>query len=145
MIASKIRTSGAIVRDEQGDIIRSDDGKPIRTPGIFEQLQAAGWMYDETTAQVSMNLLNYSVTGLHDVTDAIGKEASKIGLEAISSELVGLVPLEAMLKAGRHYHEGENANESTLVRAAIDGLMLNRLDVFNAHSSIIEWAIAEGV
>ena len=142
-IASKIRTSGAIVRDEQGNIIRSDDGSPIRTPGIFEQLQAAGWMYDETTAQVSMNLLDHSITGLHDVTDAIHNEASKMGLEAVASELVGLVPLEAILEAGRHYHNGRNANESTLVQAAIDGLMLDRLDAFNAQSSIIEWAIAE--
>ena len=142
-IASKIRTSGVIVRDEHGEITRSDDGKPIRTPGIFEQLQAAGWMYDETTAQVSMNLLDHTVTGLHDVTDAIHHEASRMGLEAVASELVGLVPLEAMLDAGRHYHEGGNANESTLVRAAIDGLMLNRLGAFNAHSSIIEWAIEE--
>ena len=142
-IASKIRTSGTIVRDEQGEIIRTDDGKPIRSPGLFEQLQAAGWMYDETTAQVSMNLLDHSVTGLHDVTDAIHNDASKIGLEAVASELVGLVPLEAMLDAGRHYHKDGNANELTLVRAAIDGLMLDRLDTFNAHSSIIEWAIAE--
>ena len=142
-IASKIRTSGAIMRDEQGNIVRSDDGSPIRKPGIFEQLQAAGWMYDENTAQVSMNLLDYSVTGLHDVTDAIHNEASKLGLEVVASELVGLVPLEAMLEAGRHYHNGRKANESTLVQAAIDGLMLDRLDAFIAHSSIIEWAIAE--
>ena len=131
------------MRDEQGEIIRTDDGKPIRSPGLFEQLQAAGWMYDETTAQVSMNLLDHSVTGLHDVTDAIHNEASKMGLEAVASELVGLVPLEAMLDAGRHYHKDGNANELMLVRAAIDGLMLDRLDTFNAHSSIIEWAIAE--
>ena len=142
-IASKIRTSGAIVRDEQGDIVRFEDGKPKRTPGMFEQLQAAGWMYDKDTSQVSMNLLDHSVTGLHDVTDAIRKEASKMGLEAVASELVGLVPLEAMLDAGRHYHEAADAADSTLVRVAIDELMLDRLDAFNAHSSIIEWAILE--
>ena len=142
-IASKIRTSGAIVRDEQGDIVRSKDGKPKRTPGMFEQLQAAGWMYDEDTAQVSMNLLDHSTTGLHDVTNAIRKEASMMGLEAVASELVGLVPLEAMLDAGRHYHESADADDPTLVRVAIEELMLNRLDAFNAHSSIIEWAILE--
>jgi len=142
-IASKIRTSGAIVRDLHGDIVRSEEGKPIRTSGRFDQLQAAGWMYDEDTAQVSMNLLDYSVTGLHDVTDAIREEAAKVGLKAVASELVGLVPLEAMLDAGHHYHEAVDADDSTLVRVAIDKLMLDRLDVFNAHSSIIEWAILE--
>ncbi len=142
-IASKIRTSGAIVRDEQGEILRFNDGKAKRTPGIFEQLQAAGWMYDEDTAQVSMNLLDHSVTGLHDVTDAIRNEASKMGLEAVASELVGLVPLEAMLDAGRHYHGGSNTDYSTFVQVAINELMLDRLDTFNANSSIIEWAILE--
>jgi len=142
-IASKIRTSGAIVRDEYGDIVRSEDGKPKRIPGMFNQLQAAGWMYDANTAQVSMNLLDYSVTGLHDVTDAIREEATKMGLEAVASELVGLVPLEAILDAGHHYSEAVNADDSTLVRVAVDELMLDRLGEFNAHSSIIEWAILE--
>ena len=142
-IASKIRTSGAIVRNEQGDIVRSIDGKAKRTPGMFEQLQAAGWMYDEDTAQVSMNLLDHSVTGLHTVTDTIRNEASMLGLEAVASELVGLVPLDAMLDAGRHYHKAVDADDSTLVRVAIEELMLDRLDAFNAHSSIIEWAILE--
>lgn len=142
-IASKIRTSGAILRDKHGEIVRSEDGKPIRTPGQFEKLQAAGWMYDEATAQVSMNLLDHSITGLHDVTEAIRDEASKMGLEAVASELVGLVPLDAMLEAGRHYHGASDADDSSLVRIAIAELMLDRLDGFKAHSSIIEWAILE--
>ena len=144
-IASKIRTSGAIMRDEQGDIIRSDDGKPIRKPGMFKQLQAAGWMFDDSTAQVSMNLLDHSVTGLHDVTEAIRYEAAKMGLDVVAGELVGLVPLDAMLIAGDHYHDGVNADDTTLVHAAIDGLMLDRIDAFNVHSSIIEWAITEAI
>ena len=70
-IASSIRTSGSLLKDEHGQKIIGEDGKPIRKPGLFKSLQAAGWMYDESTAQVSMNLLDFSVTGLHDVTEAI--------------------------------------------------------------------------
>ena len=142
-IASKIRTSGSIVKDEDGVTVRDEHGKPIRKYGLFKALQAAGWMYDEKTAQVSMNLLDYSVTGLHHVTDAIREEASMVQLEAIAGELVGLVPLDAMLVAGRHYNSGNDANDETLVQRAIDGLMLDKLDKFNPHENIIEWAIKE--
>lgn len=142
-IASTIRTSGSIVKNEDGVTERDEYGKPIRNPGIFKSLQAAGWMYDDETAQVSMNLLDYSVTGLHHVTDAIREEASKVGLEVVAGELVGLVPLEAMLSAGRHYNSGNQANNETLVQQAIVGLMLDKLDEFDPNENIIEWAMLE--
>tara|TARA_B100001750_G_scaffold248413_1_gene279262 strand:- start:4426 stop:5454 length:1029 start_codon:yes stop_codon:yes gene_type:complete len=141
-IASKIRTSGSIVKDADGLTVRGEDGKPLRNPGLFKHLQAAGWMYDDDTAQVSMNLLDYSVTGLHDVTEAIRKESTKIGLSVVAGELVGLVPLNAMLDAGRHYNNSD-AEDETLVQQAIDGLMLDALDEFDPNANIIEWAIQE--
>ena len=141
-IAGTIRTSGVIQRDNNGDKLLSDDGKSIRKPGMFQHLQAAGWMYDQDTAQVSMNLLNHNITGLHTVTDAILTEARKIGLEAIAGELVGLVPLSAMISAGKHYHdEPEGADSATLVQSAINGLMLSELKEFDAYNSIIEWSV----
>ena len=145
-IASSIRTSGSLVKDEHGQKIIGEDGKPIRKPGLFKSLQAAGWMYDESTAQVSMNLLDFSVTGLHDVTQAIRKEASIIGLNVIAGELVGLVPLEAMLSAGRFYIDDDSVvDEKVLVQKAISGLMLDVSDDFEPESSIIEWAIKKVV
>jgi glutamate formiminotransferase/formiminotetrahydrofolate cyclodeaminase len=141
-LAAKIRTSGSLLRDEDGEKVIGPDGKLLRQPGRFQSLQAAGWMYNEDTAQVSMNLLDYKVTGLHTVTDAIRDEASQMGLNAVAGELVGLVPLEAMLAAGRNYHdEPSTADEQSLVHAAISGLMLDVLGEFNPKSNIIEWAI----
>ena len=141
-IAGTIRTSGVILRDVDGEKLLSEDGKPTRKPGMFQYLQAAGWMYNQDTAQVSMNLLNHNVTGLHSVTDAIRSEAEKIGLKAVAGELVGLVPLRAIISAGKHYHnEPDSADYATLVQSAIDGLMLNELEEFDAHNSIIEWAL----
>ena len=140
-IAGKIRTSGHLIKDEEGSTIKDANGKPLRQPGIFSNLQAAGWMYDDKTAQVSMNLLDFNSTGLHQVTDAIRIEASKLGLQAISSELVGLVPLEAILAAGQHYGNNPDASEQELVDYAINGLMLNKLEDFDPNSNIIEWAI----
>ncbi len=99
-------------------------------------------MYNEDTAQVSMNLLNHNVTGLHTVTDAIRTEAAEIGLDAVAGELVGLVPLSALISAGKHYHNDPDCDDhSTLVQSAINGLMLNELEEFDVHNSIIEWAL----
>ena len=145
-IASSIRTSGSLIKDEQGQKIIDEDGRPLRKPGLFKSLQAAGWMYDEFTAQVSMNLLDFSITGLHDVTEAIRKEASIMGLNVTAGELVGLVPLEAMLSAGSYYIDNNAIiDEKVLVQKAISCLMLDRLDDFNPEASIIEWAIKKVV
>ena len=140
-IASKIRTSGTIVKDENGETVRDKNGIVQRIPGMFEELQAAGWMYNEDTAQVSMNLLDYSVTGLHDVTETIKVEASKLGLEAVAGELVGLVPLQAIIDAGNFYSDTNIQDVDTLVKIAIDGLMLERIESFDPYQNIIEWAI----
>ncbi|MBN28809.1 MAG: glutamate formimidoyltransferase [Euryarchaeota archaeon] len=144
-IAAKIRTSGSLVKDENGERIVGDDGKPLRKPGMFQSLQAAGWMFDPTTAQVSMNLLDYNVTGLHEVTEAIRIEAGKIGLNVTAGELVGLVPLNAMKSAGNYYHNDDlEMDEEEIVQKAISGLMLDRLGEFDSKSCIIEWAIDRG-
>ena len=141
-IAGIIRTSGVIVRDGNGDKVMGVDGRPVRKSGMFQSLQAAGWMYNEDTAQVSMNLLDHDVTGLHTVTDAIRSEAAKNGLNAVAGELVGLVPLGAMISAGKHYHNESNCdNDSILVQSAINGLMLDELGEFDPYNSIIEWAL----
>ena len=141
-IASKIRTSGYIVKDNDGNTVRGKDGKPERNPGIFKHLQAAGWMYDDSTAQVSMNLLDYNITGLYHVTEAIRIEAAKINLSIVAGELVGLVPLKAMLDAGYHYSTRE-VDDETAVKHAIEGLMLDALDEFDPKTNIIEWAVLE--
>ena len=142
-IASKIRTSGTLIKDKEGNKVLDSDGKPLRNPGLFKSLQAAGWMYNEDIAQVSMNFLDYSSTGLHIVTDEVKKQAASIGLEATSSELVGLVPLDAMIEAGKHYSGLENLTENQYVNIAIEGLMLDKLNNFDSKSNIIEWAIKE--
>ena len=143
-IAGKLRTSGVLKKNKNGDKIIGDDGKPERDPGRFEALQGAGWMYDESTAPVSMNLLDHSTTGLHSVTEAIREEAALLGLKTTAGELVGLVPLAAIISAGKFYHNiAENATESELIEAAIRGLQLGALEPFIAAESIIEFA-AEG-
>ncbi|MEE2747052.1 MAG: glutamate formimidoyltransferase [Candidatus Thermoplasmatota archaeon] len=140
-IAGKLRSSGVLKKNEQGEKIIGDDGKPERIPGKFESLQAAGWMYNDDIAQVSMNLLDYSVTGLHSVTEAIREEAATMGLKVTAGELVGLIPLDAILDAGRYYTADTGiADPRILVDTAISNLQLDVLDEFNPDERIIEWA-----
>jgi len=139
IIAGKLRSSGVLRKDENGEKILDEDGKALRIPGRFQCLQGAGWMYDENTAQVSMNLLDYTITGLHEVTEAIRELASETKNMTTAGELVGLVPLQAILDAGRHYlgHDGE---ESILIEKAVEGLQLDQLGDFIIDQRIIEYA-----
>ena len=138
-IAGKLRSSGILKKDENGEKIIGEDGKAERIPGRFECLQGAGWMYDENTAQVSMNLLDYTITGLHEVTDAIRELASETNNSTTAGELVGLVPLQAILDSGRHYL-GHDAEESVLIQNAVEGLQLDQLGDFIIEQRIIEYA-----
>lgn len=142
-IAGKLRTSGVLRKDENGEKILDSDGKALRIPGRFEALQAAGWMYNEDTAQVSMNLLDYTKTGLHAVTEAIREEAYELGLSVTAGELVGLLPLNAMTDAGRFYHGDDDVEIEVLVQSAIIGLKLDVIEPFDPKQRIIEWAAGD--
>ncbi len=138
-IAGKIRTSGIIKLDEKGEKMYDDEANPIRIPGQFKSLQAAGWMYDDKTAQVSMNLLNYEETGLHHVFDTISQLALETGNLITAGELVGLVPLNAILEAGTHY-SNTDINNDELIQIAIGNLKLDVLGDFIVDNRIIEFA-----
>lgn len=144
IIAGKIRTSGVLKKDDEGNKILDNNGKPLREPGEFKSLQAAGWMFDDDTAQVSMNLLNYNITGFHHVMESIKVEAKKLGLKVISSELVGLGPLDAFLEAGKYYSSSNNVfSEEELIDIAVKGLKLDVIDKFIPENNIIEWTISK--
>jgi glutamate formiminotransferase/formiminotetrahydrofolate cyclodeaminase len=145
-IAGKIRTSGVIKKDKQGKKIIGADGKPERIPGRFKGIQAGGMMYDENIAQVSMNLLNYHNVNLHDVFEAAKEEAEKLGVKVTGSEIVGLVPKEALVLAGKFYSEKEGiktSDEEELVAIAINKLGLSNLYLFNPEEKVIEYMIEE--
>jgi len=145
-IAGKIRTSGIIKKDERGENIIGADGEPERIPGRFKGVQAGGMMYDENVAQVSMNLLNYHDVNLHDVFEAAKEEAEKLGVKVTGSEIVGLVPKEALVLAGKFYSEKERektSDEEELVAVAIDKLGLSNLYLFKPEEKVIEYMIEE--
>jgi len=145
-IAGIIRTSGRVKKDKNGNKILDENGKPIRIPGRFKWLQAGGMMYNENIAQVSMNLLNYKEVNMHDVYEAIKEEAEKYGVTVTGSEIVGLVPKDALIKSGRFYAERKNIkveDEEELVELAIKELGLSDLYPFKPEEKIIEYLIEE--
>ncbi len=145
-ISGKIRTSGVIKKDKDGNKIIGPDGKTERIPGKFKGVQAGGMMYNEDIAQVSMNLLNYKDVNLHDVFESVKQEAKKLGVKTMGSEIVGLVPLESLIIAGRYYSKKEGIKKSDqddLVNLAIEKLGLSELYPFKPEEKVIEFMVEE--
>lgn len=147
-IALNIRERGRIKREADGTAIRDTEGNLVYNPGRLQNCRAVGWTIPEYgRAQVSINLTNYNVTPPHAAFDACVDEAAKIGVRVTGSELVGLIPLEAMLMAGRHYLEKQGRStgvpESELIHMAIRSLGLDELGPFDPKKKIIEYFIKE--
>jgi len=145
-ISGKIRTSGVTKKDKDGKDAIGLDGKPVKIPGRFEGVQAGGMMYNENIAQVSMNLLNYHKVGLHDVFEATKEEAEKLGAKVTGSEIVGLVPKESLVIAGKFYSKKEGIkilNEDDYVVLAVEKLGLSQLYIFKPEEKIIDYMVEE--
>ncbi|MBN2490696.1 MAG: glutamate formimidoyltransferase [Planctomycetes bacterium] len=149
-IAFAIRESGRAKRTSypDGEIVRHPDGTAVKIPGRLKGVAAVGWYIEEYgAAQVSVNITDHHVTPVHTVFDTVEEEAAKRGLRVTGSELVGLVPLDAMLAAGRHYlrKAGKTAgvSEAELVHTAVRSLGLADVRPFDASKSIIEYAIRD--
>jgi glutamate formiminotransferase len=63
----------------------------------------AFFLEDKKMVQISMNLTNYRKTPIHRVFELVKLEASRYGISVVESEVVGLVPLEAMTEAAKFY------------------------------------------
>ncbi len=146
-IALDVREAGRLARDAAGKLVRDADGKKQRQPGRLPATKAVGWYIDEyQRAQVSINLVDFDVTPPHQAFDVIAEEAQERGLRVTGSELVGLIPLDAMLQAGRHYLErqGQSAGlpERQIVETAIQSLGLREISEFDPDEKIIEYRLA---
>lgn len=147
-IALNIREQGRVKRDEKGKIIRDENGKTVKIPGKLKEVKGVGWYIDEYgIAQVSVNLTNYKITPLYKLFEECRKEARKLGLRVTGSELVGLIPKEAMLQTGRYYLEKQRkcpgVPDEELIRTAVISLGMDQLYPFKPEEKIIEYTIAE--
>jgi glutamate formiminotransferase len=82
-------------------------------------------MLVEGQAQVSMNLTNYRLTPIHRVVELIRAEAGRFGASVTRSEIVGLLPAEALLDAAQFYLQLHGFHP--------DQILENRLDDDGSH------------
>lgn len=139
--AKASKMAGSLVRST-GRLLKQNDGRRTRIPGMLEMVQGMGLPLEaHGISQVSMNLRDVSVTPMHIAFEAVKSVVNDHGVETCGSELVGLVPLSAMLESGKWYAPSECEDEEELVRAAIKGLGLDYLGEFDPNQRIIEWAL----
>jgi len=148
-IAFDLREAGRVKREGNpvtGKIVKDANGEPVRTPGSLKKTKAIGWYIKEYgIAQISINLTDITVTSIHQAFDEASEKARQRGIRVTGSELVGLVPLQAMLDAGKHYLKKQNRSlgisEEEIIHIAIKSLGLDELKPFNPKERIIEYLL----
>jgi len=150
-VAFDVRERGRVKREGNpltGKIVKDKDGNPVMIPGSLKEVKAIGWYIEEYgIAQISMNLTNISVTPVHVAFDEVCRRADSRGLRVTGSELVGLIPLSAMLDAGRYFLRKQKRStgvpDSELIRIAVKSMGLDELGEFKAEEKIIEYKIRD--
>ena len=148
-VAFDVREAGRVKREGNpitGKIVKDADGNEVRIPGTLKACKAIGWYIEEYgIAQISMNLTNYNITSVHQAFDEVCKSASKRGMRVTGSELVGLIPLQALLDAGKHYLKLQNrsvgVSEAELIQIAVKSMGLDELAPFDPYKKIIEYKL----
>lgn len=150
-IAFDVREKGRIRREPDpltGEIVRDEKGEPVWTPGSLKCVKGIGWFIEEYgICQVSMNLTDLSVTPLHVAFDECCEKARERGVRVTGSEVVGLVPLQAMLDAGRYFlrkqHRSTAVSDAELIKIAVRSMGLDELAPFDPREKIIEYAVED--
>lgn len=151
-IAFDVRERGRLKRSGDpltGDPVLDDDGSRVWTPGSLKSVKAIGWYIEEfATAQISMNLTNISVTPVHIAFDEVRRRADDRGILVTGSEIVGLIPLSAMLDAGRYFlsrqQRSSGVPDRELIRIAVKSMGLDELYPFEPDRKIIEYVLDDG-
>jgi len=150
-VAFDIREKGRPVREGNpitGKIKKDEKGNEIWTPGSLKACKAIGWFIEEYgIAQVSINLTNISITPVHVAFEESCVKAAERGLRVTGSELVGLIPLKAMLDAGKYFLRKQKRSvgisEEEIIKIAVKSLGLDDLKPFNPKEKIIEYLLED--
>ncbi len=148
-IAFDVRERGRVMRKGDpltGEIELDEHGEKVWLPGSLQAVKAIGWFIEEYgVSQISMNLTDVGVTPVHIAFDEVTARAAARGIRVTGSELVGLVPLSAILDAGRHYlrkqQRSTGVSDAELIKIAVKSLGLDEVAPFVPREKIIEYAI----
>ena len=150
-IAFDVRERGRSKREGNpitGKIVKDENGKPVMIPGSLKCVKGIGWFIEEYgIAQISMNLTNISITPVHIAFDETCKKAEARGIRVTGSELVGLIPLQAMLDAGKYFLRKQKRSlgisQDELLKIAVKSMGLDDLKPFNPQERIIEFILQD--
>ncbi len=118
------------------------EGQSVKIPGKFKECKAIGWYVPEyDRAQISINLTNYKVTSMHDVLEETRRLAMERGLVVTGSEIVGMVPFQALMESGKYYlkkqHRSLGIPVSDIINTAVQSLGLNDVSPFNIEERVL--------
>jgi glutamate formiminotransferase/formiminotetrahydrofolate cyclodeaminase len=150
-IAYDVREKGRPVREGDpvtGKIKKDENGEKVMIPGTLKSVKAIGWYIEEYgVAQISMNLTNISVTPVHIAFDEVCQKADARGVRVTGSELVGLIPLKALLDAGRYFLEKQQrsagVSDDELIKIAVRSMGLNDIHKFIPEDKVIEFVMGK--
>jgi len=150
-IAFDVREAGRVVREGDpvtGKIVNDENGEPMRIPGTLRKVRAIGWYIQEYgIAQISMNLTDITVTSMHQAFNEVVEKARDRGIRVTGSELIGVIPLQAMLDAGKYFLKKQQRSvgipDEEIIKIAVRSLGLNELTPFDPKKRIIEYLIDE--
>jgi glutamate formiminotransferase/formiminotetrahydrofolate cyclodeaminase len=147
---TSVRRANAIAFDvrEAGRKIKNEKGEEVVKPGTLKSVKAIGWYIEEYgIAQISINLTNINVTPVHIAFDEVCKKANERGIRVTGSELVGMIPLKAMLDAGKYFLKKQKrsvgVSEKELIRIAVMSMGLDELAPFKPEEKIIEYMLMD--
>ena len=125
-----------------------ENGVKVNKPGSLKSVKAIGWFIEEFgIAQISINLTNLAVTPVHVAFDEVCKKAEARGIRVTGSELVGLIPLQSMLDAGRYFlskqQRSVGVSEKELIKIAVKSMGLDELYPFKPEEKIIEYMLRD--
>ena len=143
-IAFDVREAGRNVVDAS----TGSAGVKVNMPGSLKCVKAIGWFIEEYgIAQISINLTNINITPVHIAFDEVCKKADARGIRVTGSELVGLIPLKAMLDAGKYFlrkqHRSVGISEKELIKIAVKSMGLDELSPFKPEEKIIEYMLQD--
>lgn len=134
-----LSTKDVEVAREIAQRLRSSGHRGDTETGRFRALQGDGWYIEAyERAQVTFNILDHTVAPLPIVFEACKREAADLGVEVTGSELIGLVPRDALLAAGKAY--SGSADEDALIATAVTSLGLEDLGTFVVEERVFEYA-----
>ena len=145
---SQAKLSQSLDVDITGKKVLDQDGNPVSIPGKLKAVKGIGWYIDEYgIAQISYNLTNINITSMHVAFDETCKAAESRGLRVTGSELIGLIPLQAMLDAADYFlikqERSLGISESEKIKIAVKSLGLDDLKPFNPKEKIIEYLLED--